>query len=156
MILLLALVACEVQDDGFGNAGSVPSGTDGTDGTVAGDCEAPNDGPSAPCLLDLSATYDEIENYGPVLDVSVTYTDPEDDLVGGRLDIEVTGGSLDGAEVSVSIDAKSDTAREAWVEGGAIRFVASVDSLTESYEVTVQAWDAAGNGSNVLTGTVSP
>ena len=149
---LTLAVGCQTGNtSGFGANGSKYEGSETETGTEeTNDYPDPVD-PNGPSLLSMTLVFDEYSNIGDVIEAEIEYWDEQDDVSKGEVVVKITGGDFNDASANAEIDG---AAQMAWIEEGSIWFVVSGIHPWESYELTVQVKDKAGNRSNVLTGTV--
>jgi hypothetical protein len=160
IIPLLALVAVlttgcrygEVLAFGGGGKGLGPdTGGDGGTSTDGDDTAFPPDdsgmGPtgSPPSILNVSTSVEDYPDIGWVAELTITYTDPDGDVDGGKVDIVA---DLDGQDeildISVPIDGSQaiDDAEE-----GTVFLALQVNDGDVSGSMTLQLMDAADNSS---------
>lgn len=101
----------------------------------------------APEITNLEAGFEEFPNMGEVAKVTITYTDPQDDVSGGMVWAEFTDSSDEAAEITADID---DTS--AWLDEGAVIFAVQ-DLPTGVYVLRVRLYDVEGNGSYIESTT---
>ena len=162
-LTLFFLPSCIVgEDGGFGGSGSKNSGswTGQTDDTAEEEDTEENNGDwpdpldtNGPSLGEMEARFDDYPNIGTVIEVTITFFDPQDDVDGGWVVLSVNGGDYVDAETEAKIGGQSN---QAWIEEGLIWFVIPNVHDYESYDITVMVKDKKDHRSNILEGTVSP
>ncbi len=133
---LLALGCNNVEGNQFGGgAGNGGSGDITTGGLTT-------DEGSPPEIVNISAGVDNWTTLGWVIVTIVTFSDPDDDLQGGRVYLTVTDytGEIDEFELTIN-------GQDAVIDGEELTFAISDIEYTERYDLVVQLEDAAGNTS---------
>ncbi|RME23832.1 MAG: hypothetical protein D6798_12720 [Deltaproteobacteria bacterium] len=147
--LALALTACNGGDGSlFGTGGAQTDPP--TSGSDTGDTGGGGD-PDAPTITRLTAEFYTPPQLSTVIELYAWYSDPQNDVDGGRVDLTVVAS--DGSKLSDTVDidgkyARLDTDLDGdpvwlWVsgtDGGAV-------DTSLSYELTVILEDAAGHRS---------
>lgn len=152
MTCFVLLAGCTVSTTNNNFAGGGGDYTPSSSDTSLSDTAMPVT--STPTLGAVTAVFDEYPSYGDVIEVTVAYTDAEDDLEGGTIFLTVglsqSDGATSDADMEISIDGSS-----AWTSNGDLVFVlggAKLDT-SASYSLSFYISDAAGNESNEVDTT---
>jgi hypothetical protein len=142
-LVALGLCACgEPRLDPFGTGAGDTGSSGGTvdTGGDGGSDECP--GPS-PCIIGLAGAFIEDTATGDVIELQVSYVDPEDDVQGGLLIFALT----EDEEATQSFEAAIDGV-DAWIVGANIVTRVGPVKTASTYEVHVVVQDLAGNQSD--------
>ncbi len=159
----MALTGCRYGEKMMWAGGGAPMQDTGSDGVTPGgggdgdtglDTDNPPDGPGGdtgnsgatqpPTVLDLQISVEEYPDIGWVAEMELTYTDPDDDISGGKvlLDVEIEGSEPE--SFTLAIDDAEAVHNES---NGTVFFALSVPQSNVSGSVNVVLEDANGNQS---------
>lgn len=161
-LVMSTLLACSGGSDdpnfgGGGGGGSTGDGGSASDDTGGGDGGSAD--PDAPSITNVTAEFYTPPQQNTVIEVYVYYDDPQGDVDGGKVQIEVqaSGGdaygdtlNIDGAYARIDDDIEGDPVWF-WICGGE-DCDGPVDT-SQSFELTVELRDAAGHWSEPATAT---
>jgi len=125
------------QED-TGNGGS-PSPSDDTSGPTDDSGHSP--GGSAPAILNVEISLEEYPDISWVAEFTLTYTDADDDVNGGKVEIDAELDGEDPVSFKVPIDG-SQAIHDA--DDGTVFLAVSVNNGSVSGDVSVVLVDAAG------------
>lgn len=149
--LLLALASgCAPEEDAtFGVGGNPYDVEDDSDDTgEGGDDTGEVENPDAPVITAFTAEIADYGQTGLVLLLTISFSDANDDVDGGKVNVSVlVEGQEDPIESSLDIGGEF-----AWIDNeGDITIAFDDIDTTATYEVTVSVQDAAGNVSAEAT-----
>ncbi len=150
-LLTATLTACTAEADSpFGNGGSQADPP--TDGDDTGDTGSTGGGdPDGPTITNLTAEFYTPPQLSTVIEIYAYYTDPQDDVDGGKLDLTITAS--DGSKLADTVDIDGKYARlDTDIDGNPVwMWLSGTDGgsidTSLSYDLTVTLEDAAGNRS---------
>lgn len=156
-LMLAGLLACTSESDSpnFGGGGNGDSSDD-----TGGDDTGGATNPDAPAITSINAEFYNPPQQNTVIEVFVFYDDPQDDVDGGKVTVDVVASGGDEYGDTLDIDgvyARLDDSQEGnpvwfWICGGE-DCDAAVDT-NQTFDLTVQLQDAAGNWGEAVTKSV--
>ncbi len=163
--IFCALFACQDADkEGFSTSGSginpnesgpTGSGDDNSnndpgtgDGVSTGNLEDA-DNEDAPQISGVDAFFSDYEGIGDLIEVHVYYTDIQDDIEGGLMQLSYSNAETSGSE---TIDLNDENASAKLEENELTILFTNVDTSLD-YQFRIRLIDAAGNYSNEFDAT---
>jgi hypothetical protein len=163
LLAALALSGCRYGEKMLMAGGGTPVSEDtGSDSVTpnGGDTGGPIDddtGPSGnsgvpPSVLDVDVSVEEYPDIGWVIEVTLTYADPDQDVEGGLVVLDVALDDVEPAQLQIPIDG-SQAIHDA--EDGTVFLAVQIPDSNASGNMTVFLQDANGNRSDPFEVNVS-
>ena len=164
--LFFALMACQSEDaagfstsgtgvnpndlgpteSGSSNNSGGGSGSGGGEDVTSGDL-ADVENEDAPLINGMDAFFTEYEGQGDLIEVHIYYSDDQDDIEGGEVDLSYSNDDVSGAD-SISLDSENASAN---LEEGEVTILFSNVDTAQDYQFRARLKDSSGNQSNEYT-----
>ena len=152
-LLFLSLFACEEKDGGFSSMGqSSLDPNDFNQQSGVNDTGGPGNStnPDAPRIDEATAFFTEVTGVGDVIEVHIIYSDDQDDVMNGYVDVHYYSSSID-QDIKVNINGT-----DAILESGEITFMFQDVNVSEAYTFEMSLFDSAENESNFVETSATP